>query len=103
MTFVPDHERHAAGEIDICVVLGVLAPVKAGNPASGLLEFLHGPGDIDDLDDAKVLRRPCRRPGSRRGDKRPPVLRDDDAGHARSIRSAEKRAQVLRILDVVKD
>jgi len=100
--FAAKHECDRFGKRDLIVQM-FAALVNPVNPVAVLLQVFERPADVHDADHRNIRQRAgggapdrFRQPGRA-------ALRNHDSGGSGGVRRADNRAQIVRVLDAVKD
>ena len=94
------HDDEVAGEVE-AVVVGFAALVEPDDPQVLALEFFERADQVDDAGDAQMLGRAGAGFYGNGAQRRGTTLGEDNTVHARAIRHAQQRAEILRIFHAV--
>ena len=100
LAFRAEHPRHRVREISGVEVVFRIR-VGAHDPDVALLQLAQGPGQVGDREERHGLRGAAGHLADDGGEPHGAILGSDHRIHACSIRNAQARAQVVRVLDAV--
>ena len=98
---IADYKADRPGQVQI--IHDLSSHVRADEPEPLLFEFLHGPGQVRDLGDRRVVYGSGGGLGHRRCQSRRPVLGDNHSMCSGQIGGADNRPQIVGVFNIIQE